>query len=265
MQYLRDVLVTRVAPHATDLLSVPGETADLEALAGELGEEDLVRSLEVLTQAEDGLRLSPEPRFHLEMALLKIAQLRRLASFEELLARFEKLATGGGPVPSPPVPPGPATLPRKATPPPPAERASEAAPVEGNGTIDALWDRLKSGKPMLHAIVSRHHRAEVEAGRLRIQFLSEQKVLAEQLRDRSLLSLLEEQASSVFGRKLAVAVEVVENGGKPEAPEVPEIEVPAVESRVGLEERAKQDPLVKRFVETFQGEVEDVVSSDGSR
>ena len=29
----------------------------------------------------------------------------------------------------------------------------------------------------------------------------------------------------------------------------------------GLEERAKQDPLVKRFVETFQGEVEEIRES----
>ena len=101
MQYLRDVLVSRVAPHASDLLDVPEEKESLEALARELSEEDLVRSLEVLTQAEDGLRTSPEPRFHLEMALLKIAQLRRLASFEELLARFERLAESGPP-PSPP-------------------------------------------------------------------------------------------------------------------------------------------------------------------
>jgi DNA polymerase III subunit gamma/tau len=257
MQYLRDVLVTRVAPHARDLLSVPGETADLEALAGELGEEDLVRSLEVLTQAEDGLRLSPEPRFHLEMALLKIAQLRRLASFEELLARFEKLASGGGP--APPVPPGPATLPKKTSPAP--ERAHEAAPPSQNvGTVEALWERLKAGKPMLHAIVSRHHRTEVEAGRLRIQFLSEQKVLAEQLRDKTFMATLEEQVATVFGKKLAIAVEVVENGGKPVAEATP-----APEVRASLEERAKQDPLVKRFVETFQGEVEDIVSSDGSR
>ncbi|HJS73404.1 MAG TPA: DNA polymerase III subunit gamma/tau [Vicinamibacteria bacterium] len=259
MQYLRDVLVTRVAPHASDLLSVPGETADLEALASELGEEDLVRSLEVLTQAEDGLRLSPEPRFHLEMALLKIAQLRRLASFEELLARFEKLASGGGPAPSPPVPPGPATLPRKAAP-PPAERAREAAPPETPGTVEALWDRLKSGKQMLYQLVVRSHRAEVDAGRLRIQFLAEQKVLAEQLRDKMLLALLEEQAAAVFGKKIAVAVEVVENGAKPVAEPAP-----VLESRAGLEERAKEDPLVRRFVDTFQGEVEDIVSSDGSR
>jgi hypothetical protein len=126
--------------------------------------------------------------------------------------------------------------------------------------VEALWDRLKSGKQMLYQLVVRSHRAEVEAGRLRIQFLAEQKVLAEQLRERALLALLEEQAAAVFGKKVAVAVEVVENGSKPVAENTP---VP--ESRAGLEERAKGDPLVRRFVDTFQGEVEDIVPSDGSR
>jgi len=272
MQYLRDVLVTRVAPHASDLLDVPGETEDLEALARELSEEDLVRSLEVLTQAEDGLRMSPEPRFHLEMALLKIAQLRRLASFEELLARFERLAAGSAP-PSPPTP-GPAPPPVKRTvtaptpSPPKAETALEpaltpsSAVPEARGTlVEQLWDRLKTGKPMLHALVSRHHKAEVEHDRLRIQFLPEQKVLAEQLREKSLFALLEEQVWSVFGKKIVVSVEVAENGAErpAEAPPAP------ARSEGGLEERAKRDPLVKRFVDTFQGEVEDIISSDGSR
>jgi hypothetical protein len=122
---------------------------------------------------------------------------------------------------------------------------------------------------MLHAIVSRHHRAEVEPDRLRLQFLPDQRVLAEQLRDKSLLALLEEQVAAVFGRKLAIAVEVIDNGAKPVAEAAPMPPGgPGKEARRGeggLEERAKQDPLVKRFVETFQGEVEDIVSSDGSR
>jgi DNA polymerase-3 subunit gamma/tau len=274
MQYLRDVLVTRVAPSASDLLDMPGETPDLEALARELSEEDLVRSLEVLTQAEDGLRTSPEPRFHLEMALLKIAQLRRLASFEELLARFESLAAGGPP-PSPPAPVPPAARPalppapekRTAAPlPRPSEASAEAAPTpapESRGAlVEQLWERLKTGKPMLHALVSRHHRADVELDRLRIQFLPEQKVLAEQLREKSLMSLLEEQAAAVFGKKLGIAVEVMENGAEltAEAPPGPEASPARDRGRGegGLEERAKQDPLVKRFVETFQGEVEDI-------
>jgi DNA polymerase-3 subunit gamma/tau len=263
MQYLRDVLVIRVAPHSSDLLSIPGESADLEALAKEFGEEDLVRCLEVLTQAEDGLRMSPEPRFHLEMALLKIAQLRRLSSFEDLLARFERLASGS-PVPSAPPP---ATPPEKKR---AIERAPETkteaasttppAPEVRDGGMDALWEKLKTTKPMLYALVSRHHRAEASGNRLRIQFLHEQKVLAEQLREKTLFGLLEEQAAAVFGRKLAVSVELVEDEGKLDTEAAPERKAPRLEG--GLEERAKQDPLVKRFVETFQGEVEDVAGSE---
>jgi DNA polymerase-3 subunit gamma/tau len=273
MQYLRDVLVTRVAPHATDLLDVPGETADLEALARELSEEDLVRSLEVLTQAEDGLRMSPEPRFHLEMALLKIAQLRRLASFEELLDRFERLASGSAPTPTPPSGPAPSPAKRTTTAPerppePEAENTREAAPTQSavpearETLVEQLWDRLKTGKPMLHALVSRHHRAEVEPDRLRIRFLPEQRVLAEQLREKSLLALLGEQVAVVFGKKIAISVEVIENGDKPVAEAAPALPpspgTDPLPADGGLEERAKRDPLVKRFVETFQGEVEDV-------
>jgi hypothetical protein len=127
--------------------------------------------------------------------------------------------------------------------------------------VEQLWDRLKTGKPMLHALVSRHHKADVEPDRLRIQFLPEQKVLAEQLREKPLFALLEEQVASVFGRKIAVSVEVAGNGAEPpaEAPPAP------ARSEGGLEERAKRDPLVQRFVDTFQGEVEDIISSDGSR
>jgi DNA polymerase-3 subunit gamma/tau len=269
MQYLRDVLIARVAPHADDLLSVPGESSDLEKLARDLGEEDLVRSLEVLTQAEDGLRTAPDPRFHLEMALLKIAQLRRLASFEDLLARFERLASfesappaasGAGPAPAPakPTSPSPAREPS-------AEAEAElisASPEasESRGALVAqLWDRLKAGKPMVYALVSRSQSAEVESDRLRLQFLPEQRALAEQLRENPLVALLEEQAAAVFGRKLTISVEVIESGVGPIAQSASEPSPgPARPADGGLEERAKRDPLVKRFVETFQGEVEDV-------
>jgi DNA polymerase-3 subunit gamma/tau len=261
MQFLRDVLVTRVAPRASDLLSVPGE--DLETLATELSEEDLVRSLEVLTQAEDGLRLSPEPRFHLEMALLKIAQLRRLASFEELLERFERLASGGAPPPAPPAPKPPSG--KSSAPAEPKELArplSAATSAIREAVLDDLWERIKTGKPMLHALVSRREAAFLDAGRLRVQFLAEQKVLAEQLREKALLSLLEEQAAAVFGEKLAVSVEVSESEAIPKAEVLPAAETGR--SGEGIADRVEKDPLVKRFVETFQGEVEDIVPLDGS-
>ena len=95
MHYLRDVVVARVAPDNAALLEWPGEREQLAALAERFSEEDLLRSLDVLTRAEDGLRWSPEPRFHLEMALLKLVEMPRLAAFDRLLERLDRPASAG--------------------------------------------------------------------------------------------------------------------------------------------------------------------------
>jgi DNA polymerase-3 subunit gamma/tau len=274
MQYLRDVLVTRVAPHAEDLLELPGEADQLQTFARELSEEDLLRSLDVLTQAEDGLRTSPEPRFHLEMALLKLSQLRRLATFEELLARFESIEKGGAPPASGdgggraekserrPLPSPPAPAKTTEAPPSPDSPVTEAEPSDFLGR---LQERFRTSKPMLHAMLSRVESAAVESDRLRLSFPPAARPLAEQLRQRVFLGLLQDQVSELLGRRVEVVVELLANG----APLQPEI-VPAESSTerlasespeakaTELRERAERDPLVRRFLETFQGEVEDV-------
>ncbi len=272
MQYLRDVLVIQVAPKSPELLEVPGEIADLEELSKEFTEEDLLRSLDVLTQAETALRTAPEPRFHLEMALLKISQLRRLAGFEELLARFEALA-GGSPPPEPagstpaPSPSSktsrgtePAASPAKASASP--ENWTEDIPPLGESTppavandelVPRLIEQLKTAKPMLHALVSRYHRAEVGERRLQLFFLPEQQALAEQLEQKELKALLEAQVSQMVGKRLSVGVEILENGQASR-------ETHSEETHTGsdLTERAQKDPMVRRFLETFQGEIQAV-------
>lgn len=100
MHYLRDLAVARVAPDRPDLLEWPQESERLAEFAGRFSEEDLLRSLDVLTRIEEGLRWSPEPRFHLEMALLKLVEMPRLAAFDRLLGQLEQ--PGGGPLPPPP-------------------------------------------------------------------------------------------------------------------------------------------------------------------
>ena len=62
------------------------------AAAAPFSEEDLTRCLQILLRANGELRWAPEPRLHLELAAVKMAQARRLASVEDLLA-----ALGGGP------------------------------------------------------------------------------------------------------------------------------------------------------------------------
>ena len=126
MHYLRDLTVVRVAPDRPDLLEWPQERERLAEFADRFSEEDLLRSLDVLTRIEEGLRWSPEPRFHLEMALLRLVEMPRLAAFDRLLEQLDqsgvktaapKSGAGGSPAakPAPPDPPAPSPAPAEST------------------------------------------------------------------------------------------------------------------------------------------------------
>ena len=131
MHYLRDLTVVRAAPDRPDLLEWPQEQERLAEFAGRFSEEDLLRSLDVLTKIEEGLRWSPEPRFHLEMALLRLVEMPRLAAFDRLLEQLDQpepaapAPAGGGSVPPP-------AKPRLPEPPPPPE--APAAPEDSGGS-----------------------------------------------------------------------------------------------------------------------------------
>ena len=70
-------------------------------LAAAFSEEDLLRVLDVLTESIRSLadKATQDPRVTLELALLKLVQLRRLEPFQELVDRVERLA-GGAPAPA---------------------------------------------------------------------------------------------------------------------------------------------------------------------
>lgn len=287
MQYLRDVLVAKVAPGASELMELPGEASELEAIAQELSEEDLLRSLEVLTETETALRTSPEPRFHLEMALLKLSQLRRLASFEELISRFEALVSGE--VPRPPSGSAPKPVSKtsarttaarvsesRQSESKPTARRAETSPEEVAADVPAdtepearasgwgvrLVEHLKASKPMLHALVSHSEAVALDGDRLTLTYLAEQRALAEQLEQKALKELLESQVSDLVGRKIRVTVDVT---GEVEQADTAE---PRESSEDGgasekLAERANRDPLVRQFIDTFQGEIESVQKPDG--
>ena len=138
MHYLRDLTVVQVAPDRPDLLEWPQERERLAEFAGRFSEEDLLRSLDVLTRIEDGLRWSPEPRFHLEMALLRLVEMPRLAAFDRLLDQLDQPGaktaaphTGGSGSP-------PAKSPAPASPVPsqaPSESAAESTASGSSGLL----------------------------------------------------------------------------------------------------------------------------------
>jgi DNA polymerase-3 subunit gamma/tau len=94
--HFREILLIKVAPAESALLApiVPEERERLRPLAAAFSEEDLLRIFDVLTRVEGELRQATDPRVTLELALLKLTQMRRLVPFAELVARVERLAPG---------------------------------------------------------------------------------------------------------------------------------------------------------------------------
>jgi DNA polymerase III subunit gamma/tau len=69
----------------------------LKALTPHFSREDLLRSFDLLAKAEQDVRAASQPRYALEMALVKWIHLRRLVPIGDLIAGLEKgggLATG---------------------------------------------------------------------------------------------------------------------------------------------------------------------------
>jgi DNA polymerase-3 subunit gamma/tau len=101
--HFRELLVVKIAPPDSALLTpvVPEERERLKPLAAALAEEDVLRMIDVLTKADSDLRWTQDPRVTLELALLKLVQMRRLLPFQELVDKVERLASGVSAGPSP--------------------------------------------------------------------------------------------------------------------------------------------------------------------
>jgi DNA polymerase-3 subunit gamma/tau len=97
---VRDLLVLTVDPSriGDPEIAGEGERDRLKALARRFSREDLLRAFDLLTRAEAEIRGAAQPRYHLEMALLRWIHLRKLRPLEDLLS-------GAGPV-TPPAAPG---------------------------------------------------------------------------------------------------------------------------------------------------------------
>ena len=71
----------------------------LRALAGAFSREDLLRSFDLVAKLEADIRLAPQPRYHLEMALLRWIHLRKLVPLTELLGGTPPGETRAAPPP----------------------------------------------------------------------------------------------------------------------------------------------------------------------
>ena len=91
---VRDLLVLSVDRSRIDdpEIAGEGERDRLLALVPRFSREDLLRAFDLLTRAESDIRSAAQPRYHLEMALLRWIHLRKLTPIEDVIASL-----GSGP------------------------------------------------------------------------------------------------------------------------------------------------------------------------
>lgn len=219
----RDLLILSVDPkRASDPdVAADAEKERLVAMAGQWSREDLLRAFDLLTRTEQEVRVSDQPRYNLEMGLLRLMHLRKLVPLGELLGLAEKGATAR-PVLAPraaaAAPPRPAPVPvRAATPAPPPPKAaptSAKAPVDqpvavagiGDSALkDAFLAEIKSQKSTFYnLVVASAYSIEVTPEKIIFAFQPNKKNAKLQCEDQK--AWLSTVAEKVAGRPTPVTV-----------------------------------------------------------
>ena len=272
---VRDLLVLSVDPsRITDPeIAGEGERDRLKALGGFFSREDLLRAFDVLTRADNEIRNAAQPRYHLEMALLRWIHLRKLVSIEELIQGVGRSAPAiGGPErPAPPSrTPAPGTkAPSTAAPAPRSVRlqpdpgsvrlqpdpAPPPAPQAGGSFKDALLAEIRKAKVVFYnTVVAQAQTIEAAGDRVTFTFSPTQRALRDVFDQNR--AWLETLAQQIAGRKVVVAGVLGEAAAAPAAGGA--AADAEAKKKSALKEQALADPGVQALFEVFPAEIRDV-------
>ena len=262
LSHFRNLLMVKIAGEDSQL--IPLSAADLARLrefARHFSEEDLTRFFSILVSTEGELRWSSQARFHLEMGLMKLIQVKRLTPIEQVLAGLEGLSHSDKrsetPVLEASQPTKPPILSKFTTPgrPRPLPEPSPAK-QPSNDPVEALRSAIANRSPMLASLVEHALDLKLIEKGIEIQFASQNKFYCEMLQAPENVEVIRELAQSVRGEPQQVKV-VIANGPPPPSQSESELD------RQGrptdpLLEKVKDDSNVKAFLQVFQGEITDV-------
>jgi len=270
--HLREILLVKLAPADSSLLAgvLPEELERLRALAEALSQEELLRGLDLLTQAETEFRNVTDPRVALDLVLLKLVQMRRLVPFVEVVARVERML-GGATVPAgPAAAPAPRALPEgrpapasssfSAPTPGPARAASAPAPAEP--PREELPPRAASGpaETLLQAMLDLCQSRPTLAATLRsaaVRFQADTLVL-ELPPDFALLASAHADDYKALASKAAGRTVALQFASVSVQAEAPVAASPDVAKKQRLREEAEKEQAVQEALDLFDGRVVDV-------
>ena len=292
---VRDLLVLSVDPSRIADPEIAGESERdrLKGLVARFSREDLLRAFDLLTKAEQEIRGAAQPRYHLEMALLRWMHLRKLMPIEDLIAGAATSATlsrpsappGSAPPPQADVrraalsgspstrPEAPSSLraasaaavkaaaaraPSAPSPAAPAPVAPPAAAPAASGSFkDALLAEIRKSKGVLYnMVVAQAQKIEVAGDRVTFTFSPNQRTIRDTLEQSR--AWLEATAQQIAGRKIAIASAQSDAPAPPPPESAAAAEKKSTEKKSALREQALADAGVQTMLEVFPAEIRDV-------
>ena len=286
--HIRDLLVVKVSGDAKLLDSSSASTSALQQQASQFSESDLVRFFHSLAETEATLRDAANPRYQVEVALVKLMEMRRLASLGDLVARIAELEsalrTGRAPAErkSPQAAPA-ATSGNRASSSSTASikgaGAGEVAPANTNQVNESsfepaaappadlaaapagsLGDQIKTElerrkRKLLAASMSAATRVDLEGDELTIEFSPDAKHSRDNLARPDNAKILRETCADICGRAVGIRF-VMRDSETNDAPATPEED--QRRSKQKARQAAAQNPTVQQVLKTFGGEIVDV-------
>jgi DNA polymerase-3 subunit gamma/tau len=272
-RYFRNLLVARIAGSGTRLIAAsPSQRERLAQIAERFSEEDLTRYLHLTLELFKDLQSSLQPRFHLEIGLVRLVQAGKLVRIEDALARLgdgeaapragletretaPRVAMSRPPAPPPPSSSGPSPFEldraRKASREPRSSAGGTAVAMaeEPPPADDAQWrERIHAALVDLGMNFTadgvEHSSVSVIGGEVLFITPAEFKLSMTE-------PDLDKAIRKIAGRPMRVKVTLSDAAVGAQAPI-------ARPQQNDVETRALEHPEVKRFLELFGGEVRQV-------
>jgi DNA polymerase-3 subunit gamma/tau len=264
-RYVRNLLVTKISGEQSRLVTAsPAEKKEMARIAAAFSEEDLIRYLQFALDLFRDLQFSMQPRFHLEIGLLKMLQVGKLMPIEEALANLS-----GEPRAVPPVSERapsataarPAAAPASFAPPPARavapQRPAAAQPLyAGPPSPDDDWrEKLQSAMIKAGLQFSADAMSQASAALVNNELIiTAPKQFQLDLGREEILAALKQIGHPTL--RFKVAFGEVKPTANPPGPVAKPVSKPLAENETT--ERALGHPEVQRFRELFGGEVRNV-------
>jgi DNA polymerase-3 subunit gamma/tau len=291
LAHFRDLLVTKVSGNEELLESAVCEPQELKRQAELFSESDLVRFFHSLAETETKLRAATQPRYQLEIGIVKLMELRGVETIGEIIQRLSALETslGGAPVKSSNTTPsgsaGSSNIPSKGSPErPPAssrpagssfaatavspalereldEKIESTVPAVELSTIDKVKAVLERQRKMLLVTALDGAQATTfEETEFCVEFAPEARVHRDMLSKPENVKFIREACREVTGKE--IGIRIVVNDGKSENQPLSREDEERLEKQ-RLREMAENSPIVQQMLKTFRGEIVNVRRADG--